>query len=165
MWWGNVYADMNHKLITILGPTASGKTTLATRLAAHLGDAEVISADSRQVYRGMDVGTGKDLSDYVVGDKCIPYHLIDICELGEDKAEQNRRRCDRIVKAILSRRAHSRRGDLLADREIVKCHVSLDCDRADEDYDGNDAEFNRLGRDDLADRCLSKLESDKDYEH
>ena len=83
MWWGNVYAGMNHKLITILGPTASGKTTLATRLAAHLGDAEVISADSRQVYRGMDVGTGKDLSDYVVGDKCIPYHLIDICEAGE----------------------------------------------------------------------------------
>ena len=83
MWWGNVYAGMNHKLITILGPTASGKTTLATCLAAHLGDAEVISADSRQVYRGMDVGTGKDLSDYVVGDKCIPYHLIDICEAGE----------------------------------------------------------------------------------
>ena len=74
---------MNNKLITILGPTASGKTTLATRLAARLGDAEILSADSRQVYRGMDVGTGKDLGDYVVDGKFIPYHLIDICAAGE----------------------------------------------------------------------------------
>ena len=54
-------------LITILGPTASGKTTLAAHLAARLGDAEIISADSRQVYRGMDIGTGKDLADYTIG--------------------------------------------------------------------------------------------------
>lgn len=69
------------KMITILGPTASGKTTLAAHLAAKTG-AEIISADSRQVYRSMDIGTGKDLADYVVDGKKIPYHLIDICEPG-----------------------------------------------------------------------------------
>lgn len=74
---------MGNKLITILGPTASGKTTLAAHLAARIGDAEIISADSRQVYRGMDIGTGKDLADYHVEGKDIPYHLIDICEAGE----------------------------------------------------------------------------------
>ena len=74
---------LGSRLITILGPTASGKTSLAAHLAARLGDAEIISADSRQVYRGMDIGTGKDLADYVVGNKRIPYHLIDICEAGE----------------------------------------------------------------------------------
>ena len=74
---------MNSKLITILGPTASGKTTLAAHLAARLGDAEIISADSRQVYRGMDIGTGKDLADYTIDGKAIPFHLIDICEAGE----------------------------------------------------------------------------------
>ena len=74
---------MNSRLITILGPTASGKTTLAAHLAARLGDAEIISADSRQVYRGMDVGTGKDLADYTVNGKTVPCHLIDICDAGE----------------------------------------------------------------------------------
>ena len=69
------------RMITILGPTASGKTDLATHLAARL-NAEIISADSRQVYRGMDIGTGKDLADYVVEGHVIPYHLIDICEPG-----------------------------------------------------------------------------------
>ena len=68
-------------LITILGPTASGKTKVAAQLAARL-DAEIISADSRQVYRRMDLGTGKDLEDYVVDGKAIPYHLIDIAEPG-----------------------------------------------------------------------------------
>lgn len=68
-------------MITILGPTACGKTSLATRLAYVLGS-EIISADSRQVYRGMDIGTGKDLDDYVVDGHAIPYHLIDICEPG-----------------------------------------------------------------------------------
>ena len=88
------------KLITILGPTASGKTSLATALAAHFfregRAAEILSADSRQVYRGMDIGTGKDLEDYEVEVSLsfdprpsalesrlkIPYHLIDICEPG-----------------------------------------------------------------------------------
>ena len=74
--------DASGRMITILGPTASGKTSLAVALAAALRNegvaAEIISADSRQVYRGMDIGTGKDLDEY--GD--IPYHLIDICEPG-----------------------------------------------------------------------------------
>lgn len=70
------------RMVTILGPTASGKTDLAVHLARTLGDAEIISGDSRQVYRGMDIGTGKDLADYVVGGQRIPYHLIDIAEPG-----------------------------------------------------------------------------------
>ena len=74
------------KMITILGPTASGKTPLAAALAATLTTAgqpaEIISADSRQVYRRMDIGTGKDLKDYQVSMVHVPYHLIDICEPG-----------------------------------------------------------------------------------
>jgi tRNA dimethylallyltransferase len=70
-----------YKLITILGPTATGKTTFAAHFAKEIG-AEIISADSRQVYRGMDLGTGKDLDDYVVDDIQIPYHLIDIVDPG-----------------------------------------------------------------------------------
>lgn len=74
------------KMITILGPTASGKTTVAARLAAEIGG-EIVSADSRQVYRRMDIGTGKDLDDYEVKNENgevtnVPYHLIDICEPG-----------------------------------------------------------------------------------
>lgn len=68
-------------MVTILGPTASGKTELATRVALRLGG-EVISADSRQVYRGMDIGTGKDLLDYNIDGVQVPYHLIDIAEAG-----------------------------------------------------------------------------------
>lgn len=68
-------------LITILGPTASGKTKVAVQLAARL-NAEIISADSRQVYRRMDLGTGKDLDDYTIGKQTIPYHLINIVEPG-----------------------------------------------------------------------------------
>lgn len=70
-------------MITILGPTASGKTAIATHLAERIGG-EIISADSRQVYRRMDIGTGKDLSDYVNPEtgRHIPYHLIDIAEPG-----------------------------------------------------------------------------------
>ena len=70
-----------YELITILGPTTSGKTVLAAALAAQL-HTEIISADSRQIYRGMDIGTGKDLADYIVNGQSIPYHLIDICEPG-----------------------------------------------------------------------------------
>ncbi len=71
----------NYDLITILGPTASGKTSLAAALALEL-DTEIISADSRQVYKYMDLGTGKDLQDYIVDGKAIPYHLIDIAQPG-----------------------------------------------------------------------------------
>lgn len=68
-------------LLVIVGPTATGKTAVATRVAARLGG-EIISGDSRQVYRGMDIGTGKDLSEYVVDGVKIPYHLIDIAPAG-----------------------------------------------------------------------------------
>lgn len=71
-----------YPLITITGPTASGKTSFATALANQLGG-EIISADSRQVYKGMDIGTGKDISEYTIDGQTIPYHLIDICEAGE----------------------------------------------------------------------------------
>ncbi|OHX65616.1 tRNA (adenosine(37)-N6)-dimethylallyltransferase MiaA [Flammeovirga pacifica] len=73
----------NTPLIVITGPTASGKTSLATKLAYQMSG-EVISADSRQVFREMDIGTGKDLEDYLINDTEIPYHLIDICDPGQD---------------------------------------------------------------------------------
>jgi len=77
----NFALSVHKKMITILGPTASGKTKVAAALAADM-DGVIISADSRQVYRGMDIGTGKDLEDYVVGEKQIDYRLIDIAEAG-----------------------------------------------------------------------------------
>jgi len=70
---------MNKNLIVILGPTASGKTAMAARLAAQL-EGEIISADSRQVYRGMDIGTGKDLEEFRIDGRVIPCHLIDILD-------------------------------------------------------------------------------------
>ena len=73
---------MNNSVIVILGPTASGKTKLAVRWAKQL-NAEIISADSRQVYRGMDVGTGKDLDEYRIDGQVISHHLIDVVEAGE----------------------------------------------------------------------------------
>ncbi len=70
-------------MIVILGPTASGKTSLAARSALEF-DGEVISADSRQVYKGLDIGTGKDLGDYIIQGKKTPYHLINIVEPGHE---------------------------------------------------------------------------------
>ena len=67
------------KLIVITGPTASGKTSLASRIAYDI-NSEIISADSRQIYKGMDIATGKDLDDYIINQKSIPYHLIDILD-------------------------------------------------------------------------------------
>lgn len=67
------------KLIVVTGPTASGKTSLATQLAYDI-DSEIISADSRQIYRGMDIGTGKDLDEYTINDTAIDYHLINILD-------------------------------------------------------------------------------------
>lgn len=72
---------MKYDLLAVIGPTASGKTAFAVRLALALGG-EVISADSRQVYRGMDIGTGKDLEEYVVEGQQVPCHLVDIVEAG-----------------------------------------------------------------------------------
>lgn len=71
----------SHNLLVILGPTATGKTQLATHLASQINGA-IISADSRQVYRGMDLGTGKDLAEYTINGQSIPHYLIDICEPG-----------------------------------------------------------------------------------
>jgi tRNA delta(2)-isopentenylpyrophosphate transferase len=75
--------EMSNKinLIVILGPTACGKTSFATQLAYSMGG-EIISADSRQVYRQMNLGTGKDLEEYTINGQTIPYHLIDIAEPG-----------------------------------------------------------------------------------
>lgn len=73
--------NRKHDLIAVIGPTASGKTEFAAHLACSL-NGEVISADSRQVYRNMNIGTGKDYSDYVVHGTAIPFHLIDIAEPG-----------------------------------------------------------------------------------
>ena len=69
-------------LPVIIGPTASGKTNLAVNLAKKY-NGEIISADSRQVYRDMNIGTGKDIEEYTINNEVIPYHLIDICEPGE----------------------------------------------------------------------------------
>jgi tRNA dimethylallyltransferase len=74
---------MQYDLITILGCTATGKTKLAVQLADCF-DGEIISADSRQVYRGMNIGTGKDLSEYSINGKQIPFHLIDIIDPSEE---------------------------------------------------------------------------------
>lgn len=70
-------------LLVVLGPTASGKTSLAVSLA-HALDGEVLSADSRQVYKGMDLGSGKDIEEYQVNGQKVPYHLIDVAEAGEE---------------------------------------------------------------------------------
>lgn len=70
-----------HDILVITGPTATGKTRLAALVADRMGG-EVISADSRQVYRGMDIGTGKDLSDYTVDDRRVPVHMVDIVDAG-----------------------------------------------------------------------------------
>ncbi len=86
LWWRRcrrqLVKDMQSKLITIVGPTASGKTSFAVRLALALGG-EIIGADSRQIYRGMNIGTGKDLSEYRVNGVSIPFHLIDIRNAGD----------------------------------------------------------------------------------
>ena len=96
---------MEKRMITILGPTASGKTPLAAALAKEIGG-EIISADSRQLYRRMDIGTGKDLADY----EGVPYHLIDICEPGtkynlfqyqQDFYDAYQNICQRGVQPIL----------------------------------------------------------------
>lgn len=74
---------MDFNLITILGPTAVGKTKLAAKLAYHF-NGEIISADSRQVYKDMDIGTGKDYDDYIINQTGIPFHLLDIKDPSED---------------------------------------------------------------------------------
>jgi tRNA dimethylallyltransferase len=75
-------SNPNYPLIVLLGPTASGKTSLAVSLALEI-NAEIISADSRQLYKGLNIGTGKDLKEYTIGNQKIPYHLIDSLTIGE----------------------------------------------------------------------------------
>lgn len=72
-----------YDILSVVGPTACGKTSLAVDLALSIDGAEIISADSRQVYRGMDIGTGKDIDEYVRGGREIPVHLLDIADAGE----------------------------------------------------------------------------------
>ena len=72
-----------YDLLAVVGPTACGKTSLAVDLALAIGNAEILSADSRQVYRGMDIGTGKDIAEYTRGNVTVPSHLIDIADAGE----------------------------------------------------------------------------------
>ena len=79
---------MDNKLIIILGPTATGKTSLATKLALN-SNAEIISSDSRQVYKHLDIGTGKDLDEYNINDKKINYHLIDIINIEKNYSVYN----------------------------------------------------------------------------
>lgn len=78
-----IQSKQDEEIVTVLGPTATGKTRLAVRIARDFGG-EIVSADSRQVYRGMDIGTGKDLGDYRIDNQLVPYHLIDIAEPGEE---------------------------------------------------------------------------------
>ena len=73
--------NSDYDLLVVTGPTASGKTSLAVAVAKRVGG-EIISADSRQVYRGMNIGTGKDYDDYLIDGIRIPYHLIDIADPG-----------------------------------------------------------------------------------
>lgn len=87
---GHIYNELSggtYDMAAVIGPTASGKTAFAVSLARFLSEkgmkAEIISADSRQVYKGMDIGTGKDISEYSEGGAFVPYHLIDIAEAGE----------------------------------------------------------------------------------
>ncbi|WP_373514317.1 tRNA (adenosine(37)-N6)-dimethylallyltransferase MiaA [Persicitalea sp.] len=90
-------------MIVILGPTASGKTHLAAQLAHRIGG-EIISADSRQVYRGMNIGSGKDLNEYVVNGNPVPYHLIDIVDAGEKyNVHQFQLDAQRVLSEIESR--------------------------------------------------------------
>ncbi len=80
--------SLKPRLIVILGPTAVGKTRVAVHLASET-NGEIISVDSRQVYRHLDIGTGKDLAVYEVNGQSIPHHLVDICDPGEDYNPKN----------------------------------------------------------------------------
>jgi tRNA dimethylallyltransferase len=99
----NLLTNISSNLIVVTGPTATGKTAFAAHLASKL-NGEIISADSRQVYRGMDLATGKDIKDYLVNNKIIPYHLVDIIDPGyEYNVFEFQRDFLRIYDDIISR--------------------------------------------------------------
>jgi len=95
--------DRPHNLLVILGPTASGKTTLGVRLA-HPHRGEIVSADSRQVYKGLDIGSGKDLCEYQIDGVTIPHHLIDIANLCDEfSLFDYQRACFNVIKSLWQR--------------------------------------------------------------
>ena len=79
----SIISHSSTDLLVVLGPTATGKTTFAVKIA-HQFNGEILSADSRQIYKGMDIGTGKDLDEYIINGIKIPYHLIDILDPNEN---------------------------------------------------------------------------------
>ena len=95
---------MKNKNIIVTGPTATGKTTLAVSLARKF-DGEIISADSRQVYRGLDIGTGKDIDEYGSGSNAVPYHLIDISPADEEyNLMRFKQDAPRAIREILNKK-------------------------------------------------------------
>lgn len=123
---------MIEKLIVILGPTAAGKTRFAVKLASSF-NGEIISADSRQVYKRMDIGTGKDLDDYKIDDKIIPYHLIDIVEPTE---EFDLFHFQKLFKASFSKIISNNRVPFLVGGTALYIHSIL------KNYQMLDVEFN-----------------------
>ena len=133
--------------ITIIGVTASGKTSLAVKLAYETGG-EIISADSRQIYRRMDLGTGKDISEYTCNGKQIPYHLIDICEPGyKYNLYQYKRDFTNALKDIQSR------GKL----PIICGGTGLYIETVLKGYAMPEVPENKELRDSLADKTLEEL--------
>lgn len=135
--------------ISIIGVTASGKTSLAVKLAYETGG-EIISADSRQIYRRMDLGTGKDISEYTCNGKQIPYHLIDICEPGyKYNLYQYKRDFTNALKDIQSR------GKL----PIICGGTGLYVETVLKGYAMPEVPENKELRDSLADKTLEELTS------
>ncbi len=135
--------------ITIIGVTASGKTSLAVKLAYET-EGEIISADSRQIYRRMDLGTGKDISEYTCNGKQIPYHLIDICEPGyKYNLYQYKRDFTNALKDIQSR------GKL----PIICGGTGLYVETVLKGYAMPEVPENKELRDSLADKTLEELTS------
>lgn len=135
-----------YELITILGPTASGKTSFAAALADRL-NTEIISADSRQVYRGMTIGTGKDLDDYVVNGRSIPVHLINICNPGDKyNVFQFQHDFHICLNAIQTKPPILCGGTGLYIESVLKGYRLLD------------VPVNRLLRENLKDKSLNELE-------
>ena len=133
--------------ISIIGVTASGKTSLAVKLAYETGG-EIISADSRQIYRRMDLGTGKDISEYTCNGKQIPYHLIDICEPGyKYNLYQYKRDFTNALKDIQSR------GKL----PIICGGTGLYIETVLKGYAMPEVPENKELRDSLADKTLEEL--------